>query len=65
MIHLNIPNISCGHCARAITSAITALDPAATVKVDIESKVVDVDTTAGADQLNATLTAAGYPPKAA
>jgi copper chaperone len=63
MIHFTIPNISCGHCVRAVTSAIAALDPAATVDVNIAAKSVAVETTAAQVDVAAALAAAGYQPE--
>ncbi len=65
MLHLIIPNISCSHCARAVTSAIAALDPTATVDVDIAGKSAKVATTASPTEVAAALAAAGYPAEAA
>jgi copper chaperone len=42
MIQLNVPDISCAHCADAITRAVKAVDEAATCKVDIEGKSVQL-----------------------
>eukprot|EP01030_Chromulinospumella_sphaerica_P024841 gene24841-24944_t len=32
--------MTCGHCVRAVTQAVQALDPAASVKVDLGAKEV-------------------------
>jgi copper chaperone len=40
---LNVPDISCEHCERAITNALTPVDGVRTVKVDIPSKHVRVE----------------------
>ncbi len=59
------PDISCEHCARAIESALTALDGVRRVEVDIGAKRVDVrfdDGAASAEQIDAALEAEGYPP---
>ncbi|MDL2357460.1 MAG: heavy-metal-associated domain-containing protein [Pseudomonadota bacterium] len=64
MLHLSIPAISCGHCARAITDAILALDPHAVVQVDVAARSATVDSSAAPDALIAALSAEGYPPAA-
>ena len=64
MITLQVPNISCGHCARSVTEAIHELDPAATVSVDVPAKRVSFDTSAPLDQVFAKLAGAGYPASA-
>eukprot|EP01034_Spumella_vulgaris_P015351 gene15351-19597_t len=35
--------MTCGHCVRAVTQAVQALDPAASVKVDLGAKEVGVE----------------------
>jgi len=40
---LNVPDISCEHCERAITSALTPVEGIRTVNVDIPGKRVRVD----------------------
>lgn len=60
MLNFRIPSISCGHCVRAITEAIKALDPAATVNVDMDSKIVSIDTHAAPAEITASLSSAGY-----
>ena len=61
MITLSIPNISCGHCARAITEAVHTLDPQAAVTVDIAARRVAIDSSADAAAVRARLAAEGYP----
>jgi len=39
---LDVPNISCHHCAQAITSALTPLEGVQSVQVDIPAKQVKV-----------------------
>ncbi len=64
MLVFDIPNMSCGHCERAITEAVKGLDPRATVRADLDSKKVEVDTTADRQAVVARLTDAGYSPTA-
>ena len=40
---LNVPDISCEHCERAITGALTPVEGIRTVNVDIPGKQVRVD----------------------
>jgi copper chaperone len=40
---LNVPDISCEHCERTITNALTPITGVRQVKVDIPSKQVRVD----------------------
>ena len=58
------PDISCDHCAHAISSALTALNGVGQVDVDVDSKRVDVafdDGLTSADEIDAALEAEGYP----
>ncbi len=61
MIKLNVPNISCNHCANAISKAIASFDPAAKIDIDVQKKTVSVDTEKNLDSLRETLEEAGYP----
>ena len=40
---LNVPDISCEHCERTITNALTPVDGVRSVNVDIPTKRVTVD----------------------
>jgi copper chaperone len=40
---LNVPDISCEHCERTITGALTPVEGVRTVQVDIPAKQVRVD----------------------
>jgi copper chaperone len=62
MIEFKVPAISCGHCVRSVNEAVHEIDPQAKVDVDLESKQVQVESTAGRAALAAALTEAGYPP---
>ena len=61
MITFSIPNISCGHCARAIKDAVMQLDPAAVVQVDVDARTAAIDTSADLGALRERLAAEGYP----
>jgi copper chaperone len=62
MLTLDIPNMTCGHCVRAITQAVVAADPAAKVQADLPAHQVQVDTTLSRDAVAAVLADAGYQP---
>jgi hypothetical protein len=49
MLSFQIPNMTCGHCVRAVTQAVQLADPAATVQADLATHQVQVDTTASRD----------------
>jgi copper chaperone len=61
VLTLSIPAISCGHCVRAITDTVLALDPDAVVKVDLDSRTAVIDTGADSAIVRARLAAEGYP----
>jgi copper chaperone len=56
------PNMSCGHCVRAITEAVKAADPQAQVSTDLPTHAVQVQTTLPREQVAAALAEAGYAP---
>lgn len=61
MIKLNVPDMSCNHCVKSITSAIQGKYSAATVVCDLEKKTVSVEQgPPGALELQETLKEAGY-----
>lgn len=60
-MQLQVDNLSCQHCVRAVTEAIRARDAQATVDVDLASKQVAVSTGLPADQVIAALVDEGYP----
>ena len=62
MIQFQIPNMTCGHCVRAITEAVQSVDPAARVLADLPQHQVQVQSTAPREALVASLTEAGYAP---
>ncbi len=62
MLEFTIPNISCGHCVRAVTEAVYQADPQATVQVDLATQRVLVQTQASRVAVAARLAEAGYTP---
>ncbi len=42
MQEFNVQGMTCGHCVRAVTQAVQALDPAAVVEVDLANAKVRV-----------------------
>lgn len=57
-----IPNMNCGGCAKGVTATIKEVDPNADVKIDIETKQVEVTTTASLDTVKNALDEDGFPP---
>lgn len=52
--------MTCGGCVRSITKAIQMADAKASVSADLETRRVAVETSLGADQIQAVLARAGY-----
>jgi copper chaperone len=56
----NVQGMSCGHCVKAITQAVQALDPAASVRVDLTAREVGVESALNADQVIEAIREEGY-----
>jgi copper chaperone len=65
MMKLTVPDMTCGHCASVVEKAVKSVDPAASVTVDLASKLVTVKTAAGPADVSAAIDAAGYANRAA
>jgi copper chaperone len=62
----NVQGMSCGHCVRAITEALQAKDPAASVRVDLAAKEVGVESgELSTDQVINLISEEGYEVKLA
>ncbi len=55
-----VQGMTCGHCERAVTSAIQQLDPQAQVRIDRAHNRVDVDSTQPREALAAAIAEEGY-----
>ena len=55
-----VQGMTCGHCERAVTSAIQQLDPQAQVRIDRAQNRVDVDSSQPREALAAAIAAEGY-----
>lgn len=62
MVELKVAGMTCGHCVKAVTQAIQALDPAAKVEVVLAEGVVRAETTLSAAAIAAALAEEGYRP---
>jgi copper chaperone len=56
----NVEGMSCGHCVKAITQAVQAKDPAASVRVDLAAKEVGVESALTIEQVIAAISDEGY-----
>lgn len=60
MLKLNVPDMTCGHCAATVTKAVRSVDDAAVVDIDLPAKAVSIRTNAEPAKISAALEAAGY-----
>jgi len=63
MIELTLPDMSCGHCVRSVTTTVQKLDAQAHVQVDLPGRTVQIESTATPEQIRAALADEGYPAK--
>lgn len=61
MIELNLPDMTCGHCASTVAKTVALVDPTAKVEVDLNSKQVKIQSTEGRQDFAEALAEAGYP----
>ena len=55
-----VTGMTCGHCEKAVTQAIRAVDPQAQVRIDRAQNRVDVDSTQPRAALAQAIAEAGY-----
>jgi copper chaperone len=55
-----VQGMTCGHCVRAVTQAITGDDPAADVSVDLSSGRVQVTSSLSAERIIELIAEEGY-----
>ncbi len=62
MLDLTIPDMTCGGCARGVTQAVKSIDPGAEVKIDLDTRKVQVTTSASAAAVKSAIAQAGFSP---
>lgn len=62
MIELNLPDMTCGHCASTVAQMVKFVDAQATVEVDLKTKLVKIQSNEDRADFAEALTEAGYPP---
>ena len=62
MIAFEVQDMTCGHCARAITEAVQAVDPGAQVQIDLAAHRVAIESAQAAAALGDAIREAGYTP---
>lgn len=60
-----VPNMTCGHCAGAVTKAVQTLDAGARVAIDLKTQTIAVESSVEAARIAAAIEQAGYPVAAA
>lgn len=59
-MEFQVGGMTCGHCVKAVTEAIQAVDPEAQVQVDLASGRVAVEGTASRESLAEAIAQEGY-----
>lgn len=59
-MELKVPTIACEACAETITKAIKNSEPNADVKVNVEAKMVTVETNASSEKIKKAILEAGH-----
>ncbi|HEX2530927.1 MAG TPA: heavy-metal-associated domain-containing protein [Burkholderiaceae bacterium] len=62
MFEFHVEDMSCSHCVGAITKAVQAADPGASVEIDLSQHLVRVTGTATREAVAAVIRDAGYTP---
>lgn len=62
MHEFNLPDMSCGHCVKAVTDAAREVDPQARVEVDLDRKQARVESAQPRERFVDALKEAGYTP---
>ena len=56
----NVEGMTCGHCEKAVTKALLAIDPQAKIVIDRTVNKVKVDSTQARDALQKAIADEGY-----
>lgn len=62
MLELQLPDMTCGHCASTVTQTCKLVDPAAKVEIELETRRVRITSSEGRKDFEEALIDAGYPP---
>jgi copper chaperone len=62
MLEFKLPEMTCGHCVKAVTAAVQAVDPAAQVEIDLPQHRLRVQSSQPRERIVAELVEAGYTP---
>ena len=56
----HVPGMTCGHCERAVKTAVQQVDPQAVVTIDRAANRVDIDSASNRQALAQAITEEGY-----
>jgi copper chaperone len=62
MLTFKVTDMNCGHCVSAITQALQAAKPQATVEIDLPSKTVRITGADNPDEVGHIISEAGFTP---
>lgn len=62
MIKFHLPDMTCKHCERSVTEAVQQVEPGVGVKIDLDTRMLAIDTHREPASFVSALVAAGYPP---
>ncbi len=65
MIELNLPTMTCDHCARTVTDTVRRIDASATLDIDLDAQRVRIDSSLPRERFAAALADEGYPARPA
>lgn len=60
VVELTVEGMTCGHCVKAVTEAINALDPTAKVDISLASGALRAETSLSAAQVAGAVASEGY-----
>jgi copper chaperone len=60
VVSLTVEGLTCGHCVKAVTRAIQALDPGAKVEIALPSGALRAETALSAAKVAEAVAAEGY-----
>jgi copper chaperone len=60
-LQFKVPKMACSACGDTIAKAVKGIDPSATVRTDLKTKFVEIETQASKTDIAQAISAAGYP----
>ena len=58
---LTLPDMTCGHCVKAVTATVRAVDPQARLEIDLARHLVTIASARPAAEFAQALAEEGYP----